>query len=381
MLGGAELCLRDIVLGRGNRRDRVVLFQDGPLGDLLRQDNVGVRIESLGRRGGEVRKSSGIGAKIAASVGVAQLARRVAKVARDIDVIYANTAKALIVATIAGRLARRPVIYHLHDILSADHFSRSNLRLLSMLAKHGAAHVIANSQATADAFIAVGGNCDRITVIYNGIDSVPFDLAIARAERERAAIRASIGLTDEPLLGLFGRFAPWKGQHVAIEALGRLPGVHLMLVGDALFGEDQYTASIRRQADEQAPGRVHFMGFRSDVADMMRSSDAVIHCSTAPEPFGRVIVEAMLAARPVVASGAGGAKEIIEDGVTGILCEPNSVESLVAKIRLLIDGNVSVPRLTQAARKNAIQRFDLAARVDDVNQVIDKVAARGHRRW
>ena len=358
-LGGAELCLFDIVVGRGNPSDQVFLFEEGPLADRFRAAGVGISVCQLGDRGASVRKGSGWMRKAASLGGVVRLARRVARQSRGVDIIYANTAKALVIGAIAGKMARRPVVYHLHDILSADHFSWSNRKILQTAAKLGVALVIANSQASADSLIAAGFDPQRVVVIPNGIDPAPFDAAIADSDRLRRALRQSLGLgEDEPLLGLFGRLSPWKGQHIAIESLESLPGVHLLLVGDALFGEEAYVERLRRLAARPGvEGRVHFVGFRDDVAGVMQGVEVVIHASTSPEPFGRVIVEAMLASRPVVATRGGGASEIIDEGKNGLLCEPCSVKSLAEKVRLILAGGPQVEALVVRGGVSARERF------------------------
>ncbi len=130
-------------------------------------------------------------------------------------------------------------------------------------------------------------------------------------------------------MAVFGRLAPWKGQQLAIKALRKLPGVHLMLVGDALFGEADYKLELQRlAADPAVAGRVHFLGFRRDVFPLMQAADVVLHASIAPEPFGRVIVEAMLSRRPILAARAGGAAEIVSDNVDGWLFTPGDETAL-----------------------------------------------------
>lgn len=376
-LGGAELCLKDIVLVRGVDGDHVVLLEEGPLAEILRRQGQRVSVYPLGQAGGSVRKASGLWIKLAAAWGVAKAACRVAKLARQTDVLYANTAKSLVVSSIAGALARRPVVYHLHDILSAEHFSRSNLRLLSTLAKRMTTHVIANSDATADALVALGGKRDKITVVYNGIDPYPFERALRAAPIHRARVRGEMGVCEQPVIGLFGRLAPWKGQHLAIETLSRLPcETHLMIVGDALFGETNYSDGLRKQVEKAGlSSRVHFLGFRDNIAELMQACDLVLHCSTAPEPFGRVIVEAMLSRRPVIASNAGGAAEIVLDGQTGFLVAPADVTQLSDRLHAVLEmGAGRLEEIVQSAFLDAKARFELQARVDDVTSVINRAA-------
>lgn len=360
-----------MVLGR-SAHDRVVLLQDGPLCDQLRDAGVDVQVEGLSKHNQSLRKEGGLLEKAFGAFDVLRLARAVAGHASDMDVIYANTPKALVIGAMAGKLARKPVNYHLHDILSREHFSRSNLWLLVALANRLVTHVIANSQATLHAFRAAGGKT-ACTVCYNGFDARPFDRERAVREQHRNTLCKSLGLTlDTPVIGVFGRFAPWKGQHVAIEALKNLDGVHLVLVGDALFGEEAYKQKIWTLAsDASVNPRVHFLGFRSDVAALMQATDVVVHCSTAPEPFGRVIVEAMLSHRPVIASRAGGAEEIVEHGVTGLLAEPGNVAQLANCILEVLQNDAKREAMVQAAYRGAIEKFQIASIVDQINDVVN----------
>lgn len=368
-LGGAELCLRDLLLAR-KANDRVVLLQHGPFEELLSGAGVDVVVKTLGGHGQEIRKESGLLSKLGASADVYRTSRAVARVANDMDVIYANTPKALVIAALASWLSRKPLIYHLHDILSIEHFSRSNLRLLVTLCNWSASRVIANSEASKVAFMNAGGRTP-VSVCYNGFDPTPFDQWYRDRERHRSRLRTTLNLKDEPVVAVFGRFAPWKGQHVAIEAMRDLPGTHLLLIGDALFGEQEYKQQIEEMVCREGfSDRIHCLGFRNDVGPWMQAVDVVVHCSTAAEPFGRVIVEAMLSRRPVVASRAGGALEILEDGKTGLLASPGDSRELARCIRKLLAENADVSSQVDSAYRVACGRFGLQAISEQINWVI-----------
>jgi glycosyltransferase involved in cell wall biosynthesis len=310
---------------------------------------------------------------LGAAARVIALALPVARRARQHDFIHANSQKAFVVACLAGMLARRPVIWDLNDLLTPAHFSRSNIRLDVALANRFAARVIANSRASADALVAQGGRREKVRIVYNGIRPDPFD-AVTAAEIE--IVRRELGVNDAPLIGVFGRLAHWKGQHIALEALCGLPGVHLLFVGDALFGEQEYAAGLRaRTAALGLTNRVHFLGFRSDVPRLMRAVQVVIHTSTAPEPFGRVIVEGMLARRPVVASRAGGVEEIIEHGVTGLLVTPSDPEALLAAIEGLLAAPDRAAQIAHAGRADAETRFTVNAMVKGMTESMEEVVA------
>jgi glycosyltransferase involved in cell wall biosynthesis len=366
-LGGAELALLDLV-GHWRGRCEVALFADGPLRERLERAGVDVRVLSAERRLSSFRRTSALLSTVRTLPGAIRLVRHVAERARRADVVYANSQKAFVVAVAAARLAKRPLVWHLHDLLTASHFSRANRRLVVWLANRYARCVVANSAATAAAFRAAGGAAD-VVVAYNGIDPAPFEAVDAGAARR--ALAAEIGCGDAPIVGVFGRLAAWKGQRVAIEAMRRLPGAHLVLVGGALFDEQAYEAELRALAPRVGVAeRVHFLGFRDDVAPLMRAVDVVLHTSIAPEPFGRVIVEGMLAGKPVIATAAGGALEIIEDGVTGVLVPPGDAAALSSAIFNLLSQTGPNVDIGRRAMKVATRRFSLATTLDVIDAVI-----------
>ena len=175
-------------------------------------------------------------------------------------------------------------------------------------------------------------------------------------------IRQEFGFTpQEFVVGHFSRLAPWKGQHLLIEALTHCPrSVSAILVGAALFGEEDYVQQLKQQVkDLNLEHRVRFLGFRSDVADLMAACDLVVHTSTAPEPFGRVIIEAMLCGTPVVAAAAGGAMELVEHGVTGWLVKPGDPLKLATIIQHCYDRPDLTIEIAKQAQIHASQSFDL----------------------
>lgn len=371
VLGGAELSLLDIVASWGPTAT-VVLLEDGPFH--VRLDAAGVRTQVI-ETGSAVRtvRRDAPAPLLATAVEVVRVARRVAHLARSHDLIYANSQKAMVIGALAGVFARRPVLWHLRDILHHADFSARNVRVAVILANRVAARVVTNSRATAEAFRVVGGNTAKTRVVHNGIASAPFcsvtpeDITLARAE---------LRLPAATVVGVFGRLAPWKGQHVLLEALPQLPGVHALLVGSALFGEQSYVERLHTLArDLGVADRVHFLGFRSDIPRLMGLTDAVVHTSISPEPFGRVLVEGMLACRPVVATRAGGALEIVEDGVTGHLVSPGDALELAAAIRAVTSPPLGAA-LGSAGRARAQEHFSLESMLARVAEQIHEVALR-----
>ena len=181
-----------------------------------------------------------------------------------------------------------------------------------------------------------------------------------------------------PCVGVFGRITRWKGQDVLLRALAKLPGVHGLIVGEALFtGDDRaFAGELRNLATELGiADRIHFTGFRRDIVPLLLSVDVVVHCSTSPEPFGRVIVEAMLSGRPLVATKAGGALEIVKHSETGLLVEPGNPDALARAINTLVENPPLASALGVSAQRDAQERFALERVLEQWRQSIKGIIA------
>ena len=178
-----------------------------------------------------------------------------------------------------------------------------------------------------------------------------------------------------------GRISPWKGQHIFVEALARVrethPAVHGVIVGLAEEADGPgYAGRVQAQAEALGLGRhLRMAGFRSDMPQVLRAADVVVHCSVKPEPFGRVIIEGMAAGRPVAASALGGAAEIISDGVDGLLTPAGDAAALAAALNRLLADPLERQRLGEAAQRTVAQRYQVAAHVQAVLTFYQRVLA------
>lgn len=372
-LGGAELALLDVIK---NYPDALLgLFEDGPFRELAEQNHVSVKV--LGRKAIAVRKESSWLTGLSSLGQLIPLIAKVTRLSRDYDLIYANTAKALVVGAMASLMSRRPLIFHLHDILSVDHFSPANRRLLVGLSNQFASLVIAVSQASLKSFIESGGRPELGVMVYNGFQ--PEDYCSDRSSQDLQTtadqLRASLGLQNRFIIGHFSRLSPWKGQHVLIDALAQCPlDTISVFVGDALFGEQAYAQELHAQVDRLGLNdRVHFLGFRSDVVPLMTMCDLIAHTSTAAEPFGRVIVEAMLCGKPIIAAQEGGVLEIVESGVNGWLVPPGDADQLAKTIHHCRDHWEETLAIAQQGQEQAKQRFNLTTIRHQIHQLLEQV--------
>lgn len=369
--GGAELFLTDLVKA-GPHSWRACFLSGGDAADDLAKAGRPPVMLSAGEKMLSIRRNSSFGMLARGAADVMAVAWQLSREARHYDVICANSQKALFVCALASKLSRRPLVWILHDIVTDPAFSATNRRASLAFARLFARLVAVNSQETGRAFIEAGGEADKVRIVYNGFDPAkakPHDPGTA------ARLRAELGLGPQPLVGLFGRLSEWKGQHVFLDAIAAMEGVQAVIVGGALFGQEAYEARIREQASRLGlDSRVRFLGFRSDVPELMASMDAVAHTSIVAEPFGRVVVEAMMCGRPVVATRGGGVTEIIHDGETGLLVPPADASALAAALGSILSDPALAQRLGQRGRGDVSDRFSLEETCRSVSALLTEAA-------
>jgi glycosyltransferase involved in cell wall biosynthesis len=369
--GGAELCLVDIAKPFGENA-LVGLFADGDFRKLLEKNQIPVEV--LTTQAIKVSKESGLFQALSSLAQIIPLINQVVQRAKKYDLIYANTQKALVVGAIASFLARRPLVYHLHDILSLEHFSKTNLRVAVNLINRCATLVIANSQASKTAFLEAGGKPNLVQVIYNGFAAKNYEID----ELAVRNLKENLELAGKFVVGHFSRLSPWKGQHILIDALCQCPqDVVVILVGDALFGEQEYVKDLHEKVIALGlENRVKFLGFRADIPQLMAVCDLVAHTSIAPEPFGRVIIEAMLCGKPVVAAQAGGAIELVQDGINGFLVTPGKPQELARVINNCRQESVKTANIANNAKISATQRFDVKIINQQIQELLKSIVLR-----
>jgi glycosyltransferase involved in cell wall biosynthesis len=369
-LGGAEhslLLLLDGLRARGVDVT-VALFGDGPLRH---------RLEALGVPAARVRvplrvrratryESTGRGLLVAAALGllslpaVLELAALVRRL--EADIVHTNGLKAHMLGGLAGRLARRPVVWHLRDFFPDG----AGGRLLDMAARRLPALIITNSAAVAAAVRRDGGRPPTVP-IHN-----PVDLERFRPGLDRAGLRRELGLHSEtPLIGQIAHLTPWKGHElflcIARSIANELPVARFVMVGGAIYetaGHEGYRATLERRARELGlTDRVVFLGERHDVPEILAALDVLVHCPTSPEPFGRALAEAMAVGTPVVAADCGGIAEIVEEGVTGFLVPPGNAGAFAAAVMELLGDPAQRLRMGAAGRRRAERLFPVGAHV------------------
>jgi glycosyltransferase involved in cell wall biosynthesis len=185
---------------------------------------------------------------------------------------------------------------------------------------------------------------------------------------------ADIVPSDVVTIGFVGRLVDQKGCDDLISAFATLVAegapVRLVIVGDGPLR----TALEARVAEQGLTGRVDFLGFRADAAALMATMD-IVAVPSLFEPFGIVAVEAMVQARPVVASAVGGLTETVEDGVTGRLVPPGNPQRLAEGLRDLVRSSATRLQMGLAARQRALDLFSPDRTIAAYSQIYAELTA------
>jgi glycosyltransferase involved in cell wall biosynthesis len=344
-LSGAELAMLRLMPALAGVDAHVILAEDGPLVDRLSRAGVTVEVlpmaeaaRSLPRH--RVRPSAAPLVTLWQTLHyVAALRARLRELRPNL--VHTNSLKAAVYGCAAARLAGVPTVCHIRDRIADDYLPPAAARLVRAVLRSLPDAVIANSAATLATLgpLSRGGRVVLSPVIYDcvaGGDASP-------RPTPGAALR----------IGMVGRIAPWKGQHLFLEAFARAfptGADQAVVIGAALFGEDAYEAELHALVARLGiGGRVEFTGFVDDVVAALGRLDALVHASVIPEPFGLVVAEGMAAGLPVVAAAAGGPLEVVTDGIDGLLFAPGDVDALASALRELKDGELR-SRLGSAAK-------------------------------
>jgi glycosyltransferase involved in cell wall biosynthesis len=375
-LGGAEHSLLLLLQGLQSRgvAPTVAVFGDGPFQDRLSALGVPSLIleppqwvRTAGRyrlRGGALGGAALVAGSLPAALRLATVARRV-----KADLIHTNGMKAHLLAGLAGRLAGIPVVWHLRDFPPGGWVGR----VFQGAAGRLPAVILAPSEAVAATVRSRDGGACPVIVLHD-----PVDLGRFHPDLPRDPIRRELGVDeDTPLIGLVAHLTPWKGHElfltIARAVADIVPRARFVVAGGSIYethGHAGYLEALRYQATALGLSeRVTFLGAREDIPELLASLDVLVHTPTAPEPFGRVLAEAMAVGRPVVAARCGGIPEVVEDGVTGFLVPSGNVGAFAAAVVRLLEDPALCRRLGSAGRRRAEARFGIEAHAASVLEV------------
>jgi glycosyltransferase involved in cell wall biosynthesis len=364
-VGGAESVLYNLFENSPTLRRRSIVaslsFGDGTLPERLRQ--VGAEVVELPRA--RLRQPVAIGGTLARL-------RALAK-ARGVRVVIGNGAHPQILGGVTARLAGIRSTFLVHMIHAHPWWRNDPLDALAV--KSPCDLMLAVSKASLATLEKLRPGVTK-RLLYNGTPSrtiSPDDVRQARGE-------LGIGEGDV-LFGVFGRLQRWKGQDVFVEAAAevgrRFPQARFAIVGGSVFGlEPEFLAGLeRRVAELGLSRRLIFTGFRKDVPRLMAACDVVCHTTREAEPFGMVLIEAMMLGRPVIATRGGGPSEIISSESEGVLVQPDDPQALAAAMTGLVTDSARRQSIGAAGAARARDQFTIDRMASELVQHLDDLLA------
>jgi glycosyltransferase involved in cell wall biosynthesis len=375
-IGGAQEVVRTLVKYQATDCAPVVCtFQDGPLrGEIER---LGVPVEVLPpRKHSIVALPLFIADMVRIWKALAALVRK-----HDLDVVQTHLLTSLdyLILILRYTTPLRAVYWTFHSFnFEIDGSQMTRFRWL--LGPKKAAHrtlyrwaarridgYIAISEQVGQALVDVIGPIGhKVEVIPNGVDVAQYDTnAQSRAGGARSAIRAELGLDDQArLIAMIGTLKEVKGHRYMIEAMSALaphyPDLHLLLAGDGVL-RIQLEAQV---ADAGLNDRIHFLGSRSDVANLLAASDLFVLPSLW-EGLSMALLEAMATGLPILASEVSGTVQAIVPGEHGLLIPPGDTQAIVDGLTQLLSDPDRAQKMGQAAKRRVKAEFSARKQADE----------------
>jgi glycosyltransferase involved in cell wall biosynthesis len=295
---------------------------------------------------------------------------------RDVALVH-NSTLAASLAGLAARVAGRPQIFHVQEIIVRPRIVAAALATLSSAAS---TLVVANSRATAEHYRGsrLATSSAPIRVIPNGVDE-------ARLRKTPdASLRSLVGAGPrETVFTLVGRVNRLKGHRVFFEAAERLAAeferARFLVVGDSFAGQERLSEEVDRriESSDKLRGRAVRIPHVARVGDVYEASDVVVVPSTEPESFGLVAAEAMAAGLPVIASRIGALPEVVDHGRTGILVDPGEATSLLEAMRKLCLSPALRAEMGSAGRARFERHYRVAGHAEEFNRTYDQLLREG----
>lgn len=373
LVGGAERWIAHLVrrLGPRGHSFGVAHHPSSPLGELAREAGADVWTPATSFRG--------------TARTALQLAREIRR--EGYDLVVSTSGPDLKPAGFAARLAGHPgAVARLNSIWQPDQpviragakwrrrrwYHRHLVQLAATNSRAGAADIVGRDHLPPE----------RVVPIYNGVDLARFDPGRTR----RGHLRHELGIPPgAPLVVSVSRYAARKGQEFELEAAGRLaaarPELHVVFAGPCHPGDEPYKTALRAQAAGFPGGdRIHFLGTRSDVPQLLADADLLVRAAL-KEGLPNCALEAMAMRLPVVATAICGTPEAVLDGETGRLVPPGDADAIVAAVADLLDAPPERrAEIGRRGRAHVEAQFTLDRMADEYEQLFRRALTERVRR-
>ena len=360
-VGGSQIAAAMLIAGLDGTRyePMVVVHHPGPLGEYLQ--SLGIEHEVL-----HLPTFVGAGRTPAAHLAAAcrTAPRLVAHLRRQgIAIVHTQDGRMNQTWGLPARLAGARSVWHQHSRYAPSRLTRLAMRLSQ--------RVLCNSEFVRDSLPPEASQ--RSDIVFNPFRRDPE--TVNRDLSRQTCLQAVGGDHADLVIAFVGNLTRQKRPDRFLDAAGRIAAQHDGRLRCLVFGRDreQLRPDLERQAEALGlAGRLHFMGFRDPIQLWLAGADLLLSPEV-DDGFGRTLVEAMLVGTPVVASDSGGHREIIHDGETGRLVPVDDAAAMAAAALDLLADRDKAQRIAGRARDWADGRFSLAAHVDAVTAIYDRL--------
>ncbi|MFT5369823.1 MAG: glycosyltransferase involved in cell wall biosynthesis [Candidatus Latescibacterota bacterium] len=290
------------------------------------------------------------------------------------DVVHTHTSKAGFLGRIAAKYCKTPAVIHSpHGTILEGYFSPIVTQTYTYLERFTASMaqcIICLTTREIDQYLnAKIGKREQYTYVYNGIDIDRF----STVTQQRQDVRSKLGIAPESVVCItVGRLVPVKGQADLIEAFPQVikkhPDTHLLIVGEG----ELHDALTQQTKTLNLESKIHFLGWRSDIPDLLGASDIFVLPSL-NEGLGLVLLEAMAQRLPAIATDVGGVPEVVHDGKTGILVPAQSPTPLSEALNKLISDPAQRTQMGEAGYQRAMTHFSIHTTVEKTENIYRKL--------
>ena len=364
-IGGGELSLLSIAKYY-RKNSAVVSFDNGDYTNLLQENGIVSIVLKNAKELLNIKREDGILGSLLKIKYLFLTIFELRKLIKDYDIIYCNSQKSIFLGLLSTLFIRKKVVIHVRDMMDNPNISNFHKKIFVFLINFRRPVIIANSVATKEALISIGIK-RKIEVVYNGI--MIKDLKKREKEKKKKFI-----------IAMFSRISHWKGQKYFIKAVKLLKdkkefeNMEFWIVGDALMNDKDkdyksYILKLIKKYDLE--DKIKLFGFIKNSIELMQSIDILVLPSIYPEPFGRVVVEAMLLKKVVIATNHGGVTEIIENNKSGILVDVENLAYHISEsILKLYNDKEFYKYLAENGNKRAIENFTEEKMLKNIDNII-----------
>lgn len=351
-VGGLERVVATLARAQREAGARVSVYcLDRPGALAAPLPDAGVPVHTVGR--------GGRGFDLGAMLRLARLLR-----ADRVRVVHCHNHGALVYGALAARLVPGTrVVYTVHGAITSAR--RSTARFLGLGLVHDVVFVSAHAR---DVGRQAGlATANHVHTIVNGVDLTAF----TAGKGDGGRVRREHGIPgDARVCGIVARLTEAKDHRTLFAALEiareTCPALHCLVVGDGELRDELERDAVARGLS----GVVHFTGARDNVRDYLDAMDVFV-LSSVTEGLAMTLLEAMAAARPVVATRVGGNPEVVDDGVTGRLVPPSDPRALAGALVSVLDNPDAAKAMGEAGRVRAGRRFGLDTMVREYQAVYE----------